>query len=169
MSDLHIDDFYRDAAKILVQLYGSFPRKTILYVEDIAGPDTPDEFGLHSERHQAAFGAMIWLAESGYLRYADTIRQEALDQVILSHKAFTLLSARATHIPAEAPGTGDNEALPASVLESSRTNIAQLRQALKSGSSTVIRQLVQQLMLASRHHHSNFYTAAYWPRDAHSG
>ena len=152
MTDLHIEDFYRDAAKILAQLYGSFPRKTILYVEDIAGPDTPDEFGLHSERHQAAFGAMIWLAESGYLRYVDTIRQEALDQTILTHKAFTLLSARATHIAAEAAPTPDGRPLPDSVQASALTNIAQLRQALKAGSSTAIRQLVQQLMLDARHH-----------------
>ncbi len=152
MSDLHIEDFYRDAARILAMLYNSFPRKSILYVEDIAGPDTPDEFGLHSDRHQAAFGAMIWLAESGYLRYTETIRQEALDQVVLTHKAFTLLSARGTHLQAESRPASKADSLPASVLESSRTNIALLRQALKGGSSTATRQLVQQLMLDSRHH-----------------
>lgn len=152
MSDLHIEDFYRDAAKVLVQLYSCFPRKTILYVEDIAGPDTPDEYGLHSERHQAAFGAMIWLAESGYLRFAETIRQEALDQAILTHKAFTLLSARATHLAAEQLPSAVDTPLPDSVLADAQTNIAQLRQGLKSRSSTAIRQLMQQLMLESRHH-----------------
>jgi len=154
MSDIHIDDFYKDVTKILLQLYSVFPRKSALYVEDIAGPDTPDEFGLHSDRHQACFSAMIWLAESQYISYADTIRQEALDQVVLTHKAFTLLSSRATMIAAEPPESGtEQNALPASVLESSRTNIARMRQALKDGSSTSIRQIVHQLLLESRHHH----------------
>ena len=64
MADLHIDDFYRDSAMILLRLYTTFPRKTVLYVDDICGPDAPDEFGLHSERHQSCFSAMTWLAES---------------------------------------------------------------------------------------------------------
>lgn len=61
MADLHIDDFYRDAALILLRLYRTFPRKTILYVDDISGPDTPDEFGLHSERFQSCFSTMSTL------------------------------------------------------------------------------------------------------------
>jgi hypothetical protein len=148
VSDIHIDDFHKDCAKILVQLYRQFPRKTILYVEDYAGPDTPDEYGLHSERHQAGFAAAIWLAESGYLTYLETIRQEALDQVVLTHKAFTLLSARANFIAAEPDSDGE---LPASVVEKAQTNIHQLRQAIKSGSSTQIGQLMQQLLVQSRH------------------
>ena len=47
MSDIHIDDFFRDAAIALNRLYLSFPRPIALYVEDIIGPDEPDEFGLH--------------------------------------------------------------------------------------------------------------------------
>jgi len=153
MSDIHIDDFYRDVAKILLQLYNCFPRKSTLYVEDISGPDTPDEFGLHSDRHQACFGAMIWLAESHYIHYADTVRQEALDQVVLTHKAFTLLSSRATFLAADSPQDREEQRnLPTSVKESSRTNIAQLRKALQEGSSTALRQIVHRLMLESRHH-----------------
>lgn len=153
MSDIHIDDFYRDVAKILLQLYSYFPRKSTLYVEDISGSDTPDEFGLHSDRHQACFSAMIWLAESQYLQYGDTVRQEALDQVVLTHKAFTLLSSRATFLPADAAAAQEEQGdLPASVVESSRSNIAQLRKALKEGSSTTIRQVVHRLLLESRHH-----------------
>lgn len=149
MSDIHIDDFYKDAGRILVQLYRSFPRRTLLLAEDISGPDTPDEYGLHSDRHQACFGAALWLADSGYLDYQDTIRQEGLDQVILTHKAFTLLSARATFVTGAANRDGD---LPASVQENLQTNIHQLREALSSGASHNIRQVMQHLLLQSRHH-----------------
>ncbi|BFM19933.1 hypothetical protein [Gilvimarinus japonicus] len=94
MADIHITDFYRDAAKALNQIYNSFPRLVTMFVEDISGPDTPDEFGLHSPRHQACFATLLWLAAEGYIRYQDTIRQEAIDQVTLTHKGFTLLSAQ---------------------------------------------------------------------------
>ena len=77
MADLHIDDFYRDVATIFLRLYAVFPRKTILYVEDICGPDQPDEFGLHHPRFQAGFSAMVWLAEEGYLNFQDTMTSKA--------------------------------------------------------------------------------------------
>ena len=141
MADLHIDDFYRDVAKIFLRLYAIFPRKTILYVEDISGADEPDEFGLHHPRFQAGFSAMVWLAEHGYLNFDDTIREQALDQVVLSQKAFLLLSSRSELdlVPTE----GD---LPPSVLEATRTNIAQLRSALADGSSIVIKSCVSYLL-----------------------
>ena len=87
MSDLHIDDFYRDVETIFLRLYAVFPRKTILYVEDICGPDQPDEFGLHHPRFQAGFSAMVWLAEEGYLNFQDTIRAEAHLMKTLFHRA----------------------------------------------------------------------------------
>lgn len=136
MSDLHISDFYKDASKILLQLYKNFPKKATVLVEDIAGPDSPDDFGLASERHQACFGAMVWLADAGYLQYAETIRQEALDQAILSHKAFTLLTATAS---------GDDPA--------DKNNIQSLRLALKSGSSDQLERCMRSL-LAQAHHFS---------------
>jgi hypothetical protein len=148
MSDIHIDDFYKDTGKILASLYRSFPKKTLLFVEDISGPDTPDEYGLHSDRHQACFGAAVWLSESGYLDYSEAVRQEALDQAILSHKAFTLLSARAAFLPAH----DDAEHLPPSVRESQSSNIFLLRDALKEGDSNKIRQIVQHLMVQSRNY-----------------
>lgn len=92
MSDIHISDFHKDAAIAFNMLYLSFPRKITLFVEDIAGPDTPDEFGLHSPRHMACLSTLLWLADEGYIRYEDTIRQEAIDQVTLTHRGFTLLS-----------------------------------------------------------------------------
>jgi hypothetical protein len=143
MADLHIDDFYHDVAKIFLCLYAIFPRKTILYVEDISGPDEPDEFGLHHPRYQAGFSAMVWLAEHGYLKFEDTIRQEALDQAVLSQKAFLLLSSRSDLGLAAADTDGD---LPPSVVEASRTNIAQLRAAMRQGSSMAIKTCVTYLL-----------------------
>ena len=143
MADLHIDDFYRDVAKIFLRLYAIFPRKTVLYVEDISGPDEPDEFGLHHPRFQACFSAMVWLAEHGYLTFEDNIRQEALDQVVLSQKAFLLLSSRSdlelTKVPPQ-------EALPPSVVEESQANIAQLRGAMRDGSSIKLQKCVRYLL-----------------------
>ena len=144
MADLNIDDFYRDCAVIMLQLYSSFPRKTILYVDDICGADTPDEFGLHSERHQAAFSAMAWLAEVGYISFTETIREEALDQAVLSQRGFLLLSSR-SEIEL---GTVDetDESLPPSVMERSMINVMQIRRALKEGSSIFIHQVMHSLL-----------------------
>jgi len=80
--DLQIDDFYRDAAAGLLTLYQAFPRKVALYVEDLIGHEETDEFGLPSKRHQGCLGALIWLAEEGYLRFESTIHFQALDQAV---------------------------------------------------------------------------------------
>lgn len=143
MADLHIEDFYRDVARVFAQLYASFPRKIILYVEDISGPDEPDEFGLHHPRFQACFSAMIWLAEQGYLRFTDTIGEEALDQAVLTQKSFLLLTApSALHL---AEPTPEQESVP-SVSRTIHTNIAQLRSALHSKSSIQIGRCVSYLL-----------------------
>lgn len=92
LHDLHIGDFCKDAARTLLLLYRRFPVKTTLYIEDIAGPDQPDEFGLHSPRHMAAFGAALWLAEEGLFRFSQPIKQEALDEAVLSAKAMLFFS-----------------------------------------------------------------------------
>ena len=44
--------------------------------------DQPDAFGLHSDRFSPCFGALLWLAQEAYLRYASTIRQEAIDAAL---------------------------------------------------------------------------------------
>jgi len=145
MADLQIDDFYRDCALILLRLYASFPRKTVLYVEDISGPDTPDEFGLHSDRHQACFSAMCWLGEAGYLSFSETIRQEALDQVVLTQRGFLLLASR-SELDLGVPEDEMNEELPPSVMERSHTNIMQIRRALRDGSSITMEQVMHYLL-----------------------
>ncbi len=94
MHDLHIGDFYNDAARILVTLYMRFPVRSALYIEDISGPDSPDEYGLHSPRHMACFSAATWLAEEGYFRYSNTIQQIALDEAVLSQTGFLFFTAK---------------------------------------------------------------------------
>ncbi|AHI27698.1 hypothetical protein [Marinobacter similis] len=153
MADIHVEEFYKDVAIALVQLYGVFPRRVNLFVEDIAGPDEPDEFGLHSKRHMACFGALLWLQEEGLLRYVDTIRQEALDQAVLTHAAFVRLSAPAPAplnqlvTPSSQPSEGQ---LPPSVQQDLSTYIHLIRRALKSGHSGRISQIVQATFFADR-------------------
>ncbi len=153
MADIHVEEFYKDVAIALVQLYGAFPRRVNLFVEDIAGPDEPDEFGLHSKRHMACFGALLWLQEEGLLRYVDTIRQEALDQAVLSHAAFVRLSAPApaslNQLVAPPPQPTEGH-LPASIQQDLSTYIHLIRTALKSGHSGRISQIVQATFFADR-------------------
>ncbi|MFO7993868.1 MAG: hypothetical protein R6U69_06880 [Marinobacter sp.] len=143
MADIHIEEFYKDAAIALVQLYNAFPRRVNLFVEDIAGSDEPDEFGLHSKRHMACFGTLLWLAEEGLLRYVDTIRQEALDQAVLTQRAFVRMSSPASPDLQEKdiPQTGQD--LPPAIREDFSTHIHMLRTALRSGSSARISRVMQ--------------------------
>lgn len=142
MADIHVEEFYKDTAITLVQLYGAFPRRVNLFVEDIAGPDDPDDFGLHSRRHMACFGALLWLEEEGFLRYVDTIRQEALDQAVLTQKAFVRLSAPADSSMEPAPAQPDPD-LPPAVRDDLSTHIHLIRDALKSRSSDRISRVMQ--------------------------
>ena len=144
MTDIHIDDFYKDVAKILIFLYVHFPKPAQIYVEDISGLDEPDEFGLHSSRHTACFSAMLWLADSGYVRYIDTIRHEALDQAVLTQKAFTLLTA-VSELADNHPKVKDDKS-PPSIKDEYSSNVHQIRHALKSGSSVQIRKIIQYLL-----------------------
>ena len=142
--DLQIDDFYKDAASGLLMLYQAFPRKMALYVEDLIGREEPDEFGLPSKRHQACLGALLWLAEEGYLRFESTIAYDALDQAVLTREAFVRLSAPAPQALLRELSAASNEPeLPPSVQKDLSTYIHLLRSALKSGSSSRISLAVQ--------------------------
>lgn len=145
MADIHIEEFYKDVAIALVQLYGAFPRRVNLFVEDIAGADEPDEFGLHSRRHMACFGALLWLSEEGLLRYVDTIRQDALDQAVLTRAAFIRLSSPAgsaltAEIAPQALATAAKA--PPSLKQDFSSFIYLFREALRSGSSAQISRIV---------------------------
>jgi hypothetical protein len=145
MSDIHIDDFFKDAAITLNRLYLSFPRPAPVFVEDVCGPVTTDEFGIPRDRYVACFATFLWLAEESYLRYTDTIRQEAVDQAVLTGRCFNVLTMRA---PAWEP---DDSNLPASVRNEQSTNINRLRGALKSGSSISVRAIMTDIMASMRH------------------
>lgn len=95
MLDVHIDDFYKDCATTLLSGFRAFPRQQTLFIEDISGPDTVDEFGLHSSRHLAALGAVQWLKEEGFIRFGAINRQDSVDDFVLTSKAFTRLIAPA--------------------------------------------------------------------------
>ncbi|MDG2411175.1 MAG: hypothetical protein P8M21_04975 [Halioglobus sp.] len=143
MSDIHIDDFYRDSAKILVRLYATFPTPITLYVEDISGPDEPDEFGLHHPRFESCFSTMVWLAQHDYLHFDELLRKEALDHAVLTRKAFLILAgssvANELHdtVPAETPQ---------SIADRLNTQIAQLRNALNEGSSFQLKAAVTNVL-----------------------
>lgn len=122
--DLQIDDFYKDAASGLLALYQAFPRKMALYIEDLIGREEPDEFGLPSKRHQSCLGALLWLAEEGYIRFESTIGYDALDQAVLTEKGFLRLSRGVPH------ALRDGEPLPASVRRVQATLAFQLREAI---------------------------------------
>lgn len=143
MTGINVDDFCKDAGRALLILYQAFPRPHTLFVEDLCGPDQVDEFGMHSDRHLACFSALLWLAEEGFLRYVDTIRQEAVDQAVLTGRSFTLLS---TPVPEFEPA--DADALPVSLRLEQQTHLHRLDQALKARSSTQIRQTIIDLMTA---------------------
>lgn len=137
MADLHIEDFYRDTAAILIHLYNRFPRKGAVFVEDIAGEDEPDEFGLHSNRHMACFGAMLWLAEEGLLRYESVIGQDAIDQAVLTAECFNRL---ATQYPEgeDAGGSG--------LVREAALAVNRIRQCMASATSTELSETVHRFL-----------------------
>lgn len=145
MTDINIDDFFKDSAKVLVQLYSVFPRRHAVFVDDICGPEETDEFGMHSARYLACFGTLLWLGEEGYLRYEDTIRSDAIDQAVLTARCFTVLTTPAVnHEPVDVTG------LPESVRFEQSTTISRLRNALKERSSARVRAAMIDLMAQMR-------------------
>lgn len=138
--DLHIDDFYKDCASGLLHLYQAFPRKIALYIEDLIGLEEPDEFGLPSKRHQGCLGALIWLAEEGYIRFESTIRYEALDQAVLTEKGFLRLSRS---VPRASPA---DDGMPPSVRRVRETLANQLREALLATDGERLAWLVHHLL-----------------------
>ncbi|MFT4632233.1 MAG: hypothetical protein ACI96P_001645 [Candidatus Azotimanducaceae bacterium] len=154
MADINIENFYRHLAVALSILYANFPTKFALYVDEVAGIDEPDEYGLHSPRYTSGFFALLWLEEEGYIRYADTIRQDGVDQACLTHKAFLKLSAISEPIYIAPNQEGDNNVvrlaptqnLSPSVIEERKLVINQLRMALRSGSSLAVNKVVRHIL-----------------------
>jgi hypothetical protein len=157
VADINIENFYKHIARILSILYSTFPSKTPLYVDDVAGIDNPDEYGLHSPHYTAGFFAILWLAEEDYVRFQDTIRQDGVDQVVLTHKSFLKLTQVSEPIyKATVYQTDDSnivsivqpeeESLSPSVIEDQKLVINQLRQALRSGESIAINKVVNHIL-----------------------
>lgn len=141
--DLQIDDFQRDAAAGLLMLYQAFPRKITLYVEDLIGHEEPDEFGLPSKRHQSCLAALLWLAEEGYLRFESTIQFLAIDQAVLTEKAFLRLTSAVPDV------AQTDETLPPSVHRARSSLAQQMRQALRDGHGERLAHLTRQLFTSS--------------------
>lgn len=155
MADINIENFYQHIAKILNILYFAFPTKTPVYVDDIAGVDDPDEYGLHSPTYTSGFFAMIWLADEGYIRYVNTIREDGVDQACLTHKAFLKLTRVCEPIytaPHLATDQGNiisiapAEKLSPSVVEDRKLVINQLRTAMEDGSSIAISKVIDHIL-----------------------
>ena len=155
MADINIENFYRHIGRILSILYELFPTKAPVYVDDVAGIDEPDEYGLHSPQYTAGFFALVWLADEGYIRYSDTIRQDGIDQAAPTHKAFLRLTQISDPIymapvykvdesnlvriaPTEEPSP--------SMVEDQKLVINQLRNALRSGDSIAINKVVLHIL-----------------------
>ncbi|MEX0584771.1 MAG: hypothetical protein WEB07_03320 [Natronospirillum sp.] len=127
--DIHITDFYHDTGRILISLFRSFPRGNTLWVDDICGPDELDEFGQHSQRHQACLATAVWLQRELYLTYSTQDAMAGFNHCVLTEKGFALLSG--WH-------------------RKSRTRpIDELDDALLSGSSQRMEAAVQLLLQAS--------------------
>ena len=159
MADINVENFYRHIAKILHILYSHFPTRAALYVDEVAGIDEPDEYGLHSPTYTAGYFAMLWLADEGYIKYADTIRQDGIDQAFLTHKAFLILTHASDTMINETldshPEAGSNvvslqlaDEISPSLREEKKLVINQLRDALRSGSSIAVTKVVKHILRA---------------------
>lgn len=137
MSDLHLDEFYQDVARILVSLLRVFPRPVTIYAEDICGPDETDEYGIHSPRHAACFATLLWLGEEGYIRFEEPIKQEAVDQAVLSGRCFNALIR---------PSLAVDESLPASIRQQRASLAHALSEAVRRKDSLALSNHVQALI-----------------------
>lgn len=159
MADINVENFYRHIAKILNILYTHFPTRAALYVDEVAGVDEPDEYGLHSPTYTAGFFAMLWLADEGFIKYADTIRQDGIDQAFLTHRAFLILTQPTDSmindfLSPDTDGSGNVvsiqpvEDISPSLQAEKKLVINQLRDALRSGSSIAINKVVDHILRA---------------------
>lgn len=160
MADINVENFYRHIAKILHILYTHFPTRAALYVDEVAGIDEPDEYGLHSPTYTAGFFAMLWLADEGFIKYADTIRQDGIDQAFLTHRAFLILTQPTNEMINDFVQSSDKESggnvvslqpvddISPSLKEEQKLVISQLRAALRSGSSIAINKVVDYILRA---------------------
>ena len=142
MDELHIDDFYKDCAIVLLRLYRSFPRKVSVYVGDLCGYEETDDIGLYSDRFQACFAAIVWLTEEGYIRHAGSIGQEAIELATLTQLGFSHLSGRP--IKTSKSKTSEFPTLAAQLHHA-------ITQSTSEDVSTITRQIIQNLSFHKTH------------------
>lgn len=146
LADINIDDFSRDTALILLQLYKNFPRQIEIYVEDIIGPDEPDEYGLHSMRFHSCLATLVWLGDENLIRYFNIIRQEAVDQAVLSASGYLALTRiYPSHDNLSTNSDNSSNKNPEGSGEL-RTYAQQIKHSLEHHSSQALRQIIQQLI-----------------------
>ena len=100
---------------------------------------------------------MLWLADEDYIRFQDTIRQDGVDQAVLTHKAFLKLTQvsepiyRATVYQTDDTNIvsivqPEDVSVSPSVIEDQKLVINQLRQALRSGESIAVNKVVNHIL-----------------------
>jgi hypothetical protein len=127
MADLHIDDFRKDLAVVLIRLFNNFPRPHAIYLDEICPESETDEYGLVSKRYLAAMATLIWMGEEGMLRYQSVLPNEGIDQAVLTLGAWKHLMS--LNEPSGQQGV---------------KRIDRLRNALKSRSSTQLEAAVDE-------------------------
>jgi hypothetical protein len=86
---------------------------------------------------------MIWLAQHDYLHFDELLRKEAVDQAVLTKKAFLILTGSSlgnelhNKMPPETPQ---------SIADRLNTQIAQLRNALNEGSSIQLKEAITSVL-----------------------
>jgi hypothetical protein len=117
MSDLNIDDFRRDTAITLLRLYNNFPRPHTLYISEVCGEDSEDEFGLISRRYEACLAAMMWLSDEGFIQFKTLITDQGIEQATLCLLGIELL------LGANAEGVSRVESLRIGLASKSSTKL----------------------------------------------
>jgi hypothetical protein len=82
---------------------------------------------------------MLWLADEGYLRYGATIRQEGIDQCVLTSDALVKLSTIINRPITEA----DLHDVPSFEAQERLTMVEHMRRAIQSQSSEQLIQVMR--------------------------
>ena len=115
-----------------------------IFVDDVYQAEEPDEFGMHSDRYRACFGALLWLGEEHYLRFEASIKDEAIDQAILTARCFTLLSSPID--PTVADSKQEPGDLPELVRLEHATHVHRIKSAIRHRSSIELRKAMLDFM-----------------------
>ena len=164
LDDLHIVDFCNDVARFLLVLHQQFPRQVEVYISDLIGPEEPDEYGMYSRRHESCLATALWLKTEGWLRFDNVVRREAVDQCVLTQKAFhqlhrtlpqALLAATTADDAAastQSTSSPHTRPLPVKPLTAHNLRLIQgLHLAHRHQRSELIQDLVMHLLASSQH------------------